>query len=198
MNDQQLKQELESVGRRDRQLAVRCALAVVWISLALVVCAVIARGRGAGSGVMLLLLPLVAVLIVALPRAIARVRASRDPLWLGRRIENRFPNLNARLLTALEQRPKSPDGELGFLQQSVIGEALEHARGNSWTEIVPAGRFRAATIGQWVSLLILVAALGVLAGDLRGRGGLSNYLALAPATSPVESFEVKIEPEDTS
>src|SRR5436190_12750668 len=147
MNDQQLKHELEAVGRRDRQVAVRGMFAALWLALALAACALIVRGRGAAAGdaIWLLALPLIIVLVLIVPRALARVRSTRDSTWLGRRIENHFPSLNARLMTALEQRPKTPGGELGYLQQSVIGEALEHARANPWREVVPPKRHRAAT-----------------------------------------------------
>src|SRR3954451_15354510 len=140
MNDQQLRQALETIGRRDRQLVLRWVLAALWLSLALIVVAVVARGRGASGAVALLALPLLAVLMFAIPYLFARFRAARDSVALGRRIEERFPNLNARLLTALEQRPAPAGGELGFLQQSVTGQALDHAKAHPWQEIVPTVR----------------------------------------------------------
>src|SRR4051812_17366237 len=156
MNDQQLRQALETIGQRDRQLALRWVLAALWLSLALIVVAIVARGRGASGAVVLFALPLIAVVAFALPYLFARRRAARDSVALGPRIEERFPVLNARLLTALEQRPATAGGELGFLQQSVIGQALDHARAHPWQEVVPTGRLRVASAGQWLSLAILL------------------------------------------
>ena len=67
-------------------------------------------------------------------------RAARDPHWLARRIEDRFPQLDARLLTAIEQVPELPDGRYGYLQQELIQEALFHGYHNDWRRALPAWR----------------------------------------------------------
>ncbi len=72
----------------------------------------------------------VAGLIVA---AICRF-SFRNPREVAGHIENRFPSLNQRLLTALSQK----DDQLGYLQQRVIKEARDH----SWR--VPAREYEAA------------------------------------------------------
>ncbi len=83
--------------------------------------------------------------------ALSRRRA-RDPHWLAQKIELAHPQLQARLLAAVEQRPEGPSGEYGYLQETVIREALEDARRHGWEETVPTRRLRTAMLAEFAAL----------------------------------------------
>jgi hypothetical protein len=63
---------------------------------------------------------------------------------------------------------------LGFLQESVIGEALRHGAKHDWLRSVPPGKLMLAKFGQAVSLLFLLLVLSRTAPpamfELAGRG----------------------------
>ena len=98
-------------------------------------------------------------------------RRSGNALWLARRIERKHPELDARLLAALEQHPDAA-GDLGFLQQMVIDQAVAHAQKNRWVELVPSGSLRVARLANWAMFAVFaVVALqvGVVWNSQRGR-----------------------------
>ncbi len=83
--------------------------------------------------------------------------AVRDPRQVARRIEARYPELGALLLSALEQAPSPRFKRLGYLESTVVREALDHGRRHNWADATPVGRLRLAR-------LIHLAALAALAG----------------------------------
>jgi hypothetical protein len=92
MTDPRLRHELDTVSRRYRRLLLRAGLAACWLVLALVGLAVLARARGVGPAipgiVLLLALALPLVLAVFVLRGL---RTVRDPVWVARRLEQKFP-----------------------------------------------------------------------------------------------------------
>ena len=86
-------------------------------------------------------------------------------------IERRFPDLDASLVTAVEQHPRSVNGSLGFLQQEVVRKAVYHGYQNSWAKVIP----------QWQMFgLPMLAALGLLAFCVAVLG---NFLSPFPENS---------------
>src|SRR2546423_8926323 len=168
-NDLALKRELDKVAVRYRRLLWRTTLAATWLVLAVAGLAALAGARGAGyavPGVVLLLLVASALLVV--PVLLSALRAASDPLWVARRIEKRFPDLDARLLAALEQQPSAPGAGLGFLQQTVIAETIEHARRYGWeARLVPSGKLAVARFAQWAVLLAFPVTCAPLPVDMR-------------------------------
>ncbi len=59
-----------------------------------------------------------------------------DAKEVARKIEENHPELQALLLTAVEQKPDRETGELSFLQDRVIKEAVDRAREQRWVEDV--------------------------------------------------------------
>lgn len=195
MNEQRLRQHLDRVGLRYRRLLTRWWLAVAWLTLAITGVALLARGRGYGNGIpgtasfLLLAIP-----VALLPALLAALRRVRDPLWLARRLERRFPDLDARLLAALEQRADGAGRPLGFLQQAVVDEAVEHARRSPWEQLVPNRRLRLAGAAQWAMAFAFAVVLGVSVIDASRPPGQP---ALWPTAAATESlWRIKVEPED--
>ena len=115
-NELRLLEEIERVSRRYRRLVLWGGLSACWLVLALVAGALLAWSRGRGYAVpgaaliLLIVLPLGALLLL-----MSAWRRMKSPLWVAHRIERRFPELDTRLLAALEQTPKRGGEPLGFL-----------------------------------------------------------------------------------
>ena len=100
-------------------------MAACWLLLAVAGVGVWAWARGASMAIPgAALLALVGLPAILYPLLSAALRKTRDPLWVARRIEARHPDLDARLLAALEQRRDDGQASLGFLQETVVLEAL--------------------------------------------------------------------------
>jgi hypothetical protein len=84
-------------------------------------------------------------------------RTARDPLYVAGQIENAFPELDALLLTAVDQAPDLRRGQFTFLQLRVIHRSLQHARLNHWREIIPTAQLR---IGHALHVMALVGLIG--------------------------------------
>lgn len=92
----------------------------------------------------------------------------RDPRTVAARIEERFPSLQQRLLTALGLlAPKAAQGHtagsLGYLQRRVIDEAHTHARTHRWADTVPPGQLAASRAAGGIAIVALAATTGWLA-----------------------------------
>ncbi|TWU48816.1 hypothetical protein Poly51_47200 [Rubripirellula tenax] len=104
----------------------------------------------------------------------------RDPRMVARRIEEKFPALDQRLLTALSQR----DDQLGFLQQRVVREARDHSRSNAWIDAVSAKQFWLSRLSGLAATALLVAgivSLSVTTPKAQGRA----LPAIDPGAEPV-------------
>src|SRR5688572_18534000 len=199
MNVQILRQELERVSGRHRKMLLWAGLAVCWLALALLGAAALAWARGAGYAVPgVFLLALLVLPIVLAPVFVAALRAARDPMRVARRIEKRFPDLDARLLAAVEQKPREGAKELGFLQQAVVGEALAHAKRNRWEQVVPAGRMRAAQVAQWALLAAFIGVGVALIMDMRRRPPQAGSWWTGGIARKPDATQIKVEPEDAS
>ncbi len=194
-----LHNRLARVADRFRRLWLLKSLAWCWGASALVALGLlwsVRRGAelppmaGAALGGFTLL---AAVVCWALSR-----RRARDPHWLAQKIELAHPQLQARLLAAVEQRPEGPSGEYGYLQETVIREALEDARRHGWEETVPtpplahgyAGAVRrfALCAFTWAGVIWREQASPVEPGLLNAKG--------TPAGQD-QPYEVTVEPGDT-
>jgi hypothetical protein len=109
-------------------------------------------------------------------RAVWRTRRSR-PDWpaLAARLETAYPDLQGRLLTAVEIALPPGRGP-GYLEQRVILEACDHARLHDWRRVVPRRGVLLAHAGQLAALAGLVAAVGWLRSSAP-----PTLLAVAPA-----------------
>ena len=80
-------------------------------------------------------------------------------------VEDRFPSLDQRLLTALSQQ----DDQLGYLQQRVVKEARDHSRTHPWVEAVPSGKVIWSRLSGLAATTVLAVVLGMLAISARLR-----------------------------
>jgi hypothetical protein len=183
-----LKARLESVAERQRRLRLWCNLAACWAGAALAGLGLMALQRSTGwtssLGCPTLALLSVAALVVVLLR---QRRAEPDWRALARQIEGRYPGLDGRLLTAIEQEPQG-GRDLGFMQERLVREVLGQSQRNDWADVVPNSRLRWAQAAHWLALVLLAGALS----GLRATGG--RHLL---ARNPDFDFRIMVSPGDT-
>ena len=162
MMDRLLQTHLDPIARGSRRWLLWRNLALCWAVAALAgLAALLAFGSldGSSGWVFFLLLAGAAVAAIVI---VLRFRAtSPDYQAVVRQIEEQNPELHALLLTAVEQQPDSATGELNYLQQRVISEALEHHRRTPWGERI-SRRLFLAWGAHWAALLLFVLVLAGL------------------------------------
>src|SRR4029453_15290192 len=164
MNQQRLWFELDRVASRFRLLRFWLALAAAWLVAAGAGLAIWASRASFAppATVAVLLVCLVAGALASGSIALAATSA-RSYEWVARRIESAFPELRTCLLAAVEQKPDLPDGRFGYLQSSVIHQALYHADRNAWTQVVPTNRIVAAAAANAATFAMLLGVMALIA-----------------------------------
>ena len=120
--------EVEKVADRYQQLRFWRTLAVGWLVAAMIGLGLGAVGLATAHDLTAtwpILVGVAAGLIVICAWLVKGSAPGHD--WIARQIEAEFPDLSSCLLAAVEQQPTLGDGRFGFLQESVIRQALVHA-----------------------------------------------------------------------
>ncbi len=198
MIHEQLWLELDKVGARYRNVRFWGAMAVGWsvaavVTLLLKMFGIMSVPEWSAIG------PLfggVAVTLVIMAAYVAKGLAPKHE-WIARQIEATFPDLRSGLLAAIEQRPALPGGRFGFLQESVLREALHHAASHSWASVVPNRRIATAVGGHLIAMSMF--ALVVLNNlSWMPRTMIAELLPTEKITTPdTTNFSVAVEPGDT-
>jgi len=182
MIEDALRKRIQPIVRRRMSLYLAKRLAIYWLAAAVLGLALIGANRLWGwsppAAVIVLCAAAVAATIVTFFRA---RRMQPDYKAAARNIEQQHPEARALVLAALEQEPQGPDGQFGYLQESVIGEALKHGSKHDWLRSVPPRKLLLARCVQAASLLFLLLVLSrtalpamyVLAG--KGPPGRKGY-----------------------
>src|SRR3954471_6697969 len=133
-----LQSHLEPVARRLRRVRLLRAFTGFWVGATLAGTALVVIGR------LVDLPPLFLIAGVFTGAGVAAfivhqrlTKWNPDYRQIARDIEANHPDLHALLLTAVEQRPDAQTGELNFLQQRVIDQALEETRRRNFIDTVP-------------------------------------------------------------
>ncbi len=161
-----------------RRLAWRTAgvrLAGAWLLAAAAAWGLWAAQRltGGGSSLSWLVPGILGLALAA--RALGRTRRETfAPGPLATRLETAFPELEGRLLTAVEIQA-TPARGASFLEQRVIFEACDHARQRDWRRVVSRRSVALAHLGQVAALAALAASMLALRS-----GAPHTLLALAP------------------
>ncbi|MHB1560732.1 MAG: hypothetical protein ACYC61_25035, partial [Isosphaeraceae bacterium] len=190
-----LRQALEQVAVRFRRVRLWTGLAACWLVLAILGGAAAAFGPGplarflpAGAIPGLLLLLAGACWLVF---GLLAARSARDPRWVARQIESAHPDLNAELLAAVEEVESAPGGRLGYLQATVVREALAHRLAHDWDQTVPSWKLGLAGLAHAAGLVGLAAVVGFLVLQER----TSAHGGARPAWQ-ADASEVQVEPGD--
>src|SRR5262245_2989022 len=157
--DKRLKNILEEVRSRAHRLQLWTSLARCWGALALLSLAVLVLERSTGWGTWLAMPLLAAAAFIV--GFIVLVRTRKTHLtWsqVAHQIERKFPQLDGRLLTAVQQTSKD-SAELNYLQQKVLEETLAFSKKNDWRDIVPKEHITLAQVGHWLAVVILIITI---------------------------------------
>ena len=122
-----------------------------------------------------------------------------DPTPIAKTIEREHPDLQAMLVTAVEQHPE-PDGQMNYLQHRVIELTLEEARRQQWVNFVDESEIQGAkfkrmlwTLGAWIAVVVL--------GFFGFKGAFGNTPAILPPINldipALEKSAFEVTPGDT-
>ena len=198
MNQHRLLFELDRVASRFRLLRFWQGLALAWLIAAIGGLAIWGLKFGTGSqfGPATPLLCLLALALAAVGIWRATVSA-RDYAWVARRIEAAFPELHTCLLAAVEQRPDLPGGRFGYLQSSVIHQALMHADRHEWRQVVPMRRIAAAAAANLATFVLFVLVLAAVAFSVAAPESTAAALSGLVPSATGSAFSVAVEPGNT-
>jgi len=189
MMNPRLQASLQHVADRRRRLQFSGKLAGCWVVMSLLGLGLVFLQRQIGWASSLVL-PVVALAGVAAAILIALKYRKTEPDWrrIAGEIEARHPELEGRLITAVQQQA-GPGGELNFLQKRLVHEAMLHNLRSDWAEIIPQSRL---TIARMAHLLALVL-FGVVLWGLRTTGGQGFLARIADQTVTVSPGDASIE-----
>jgi hypothetical protein len=184
-----LQSQLQIVAGRQQRLQFWCKLALCWTVPAILGLAVIVLQRQTGWNSSLAPPGLCIAAFAAVIFVAARhFRVQSNWGVIAQEIERSHPDLDGRLLTASQQQPRD-GGELNYLQERVMDEALQHGLTHDWAAGVPASRLRVAQAAHWVALAFFLVVLSGLRTE-GGHGlltrGIGSSITVTPGDASVE------------
>lgn len=189
MIDSQLGRQLSNVADRIVRLAMWRRLTRWWILLSVLVAVwAIAGGPLVPAWGWFLAAGTVGIGVLMWSRSRSLPRPE-----VARRIEQAFPDLDSRLLAAIEQQPDSKTGELNVLQRQVIAETVHHSRMNDWADSVPGSQITRAFFGQ-TAALVAFCLIGILAFQNSSRTAGAVSRSDRAARTGQKEIPVTIEP----
>lgn len=197
MIQQLLLRRLDKLGARYRFLRLWQMLSLVWLLAA------IAGGflwawkiQTTAAATMPAILLGTAALLLAMVAVWLAAHSARSYSWLAQQVEAAFPELRTCLLAAVEQRPDLPSGEFGYLQSSVIREALEHSKHHPWADVVPLRKLIVAALTNVLAFCLFGSVLtGAVVTAFAAAENLPSA-SLIPAAPKGPEVIMTVEPGD--
>lgn len=198
MIQQLLLAQLDRLASRERWLRLFQFLSLVWITAAVAGGLLWAWARqSAHSGFAPALLLVLVTLFLAFAVIWRIISRPSNYSSLAGKVEENFPELHTSLLAAIEQRPDPTVGEFGYLQTSVMREALQHAYRHRWPDLISQRRLLLEGLANAILFVIFGAAVfGALLTAAKSVGPLQNAAA-ALLLPPGQKFVMNVEPGDT-
>ena len=158
-----LRVRLEPVMRRQRALRRQTATALCLGALAAVAAVLLTIYALSGWwSLPVVFAPAVIAFVAVIWMRSSLARTETDYVEVARHIEQTNPNLQSLLLAAIEQSPDFASGQLGYMQQRVVSEAVEHAKRHGWVSSVSPRALATAAAGQWAAALASTVLLLLL------------------------------------
>ena len=187
MSDSRLVRRLEEVARRQRRLSGLRFDTVAWL-VACLGCAALALLRVGPTS-----------LWWSLPCVLGTIGAG---LWIFRRratdlhraaiqIEQHFPDLDSRLLTAVGQEPSDTERTYSYLQEHVLTDVVAHSRQHPWTEVIATSRLRWWKLAQTGAMVVFMATAIWAARTVPDR---VETVAVDPQVASDEPTQIVVEP----
>ena len=182
---------LQPAASRHRRLAISWQLAACWSVAAAAGFAFIFVQWWIGWASFFTLPALGSLAIaVGLTLVLRHASISTDYRAVAQRIEQRHPELNGLLLTAVQQRPQE-GAPPGYLQHRLLEQAMAHSRESDWCDSVPLSRLRVAQAAQIAALgLFVFALLGLRSAGHGGIAGAPRWgVVVTPGDASIERGE---------
>lgn len=196
MIERTLRKRLDPIVSRRRRLYLMRTLSACWFTCGLAALALWGVDWLWGWTSPIAFAALCVATVTATILAVVRSRRIRpDYRAIARAIEQQHPDAQAMLLAAVEQEPQGPDGQFGYLQESVIGQALRHAINHDWLRAIPRKRIALANLGTLATFLFLMAVVSQIfpaaSSALKRNGhipaGRGYHISVSPGDTSVES-----------
>ena len=113
----------------------------------------------------------------------------RDRRWIANRIEEQFPSLKQRLITAIQTEQLSTSS---YLSRALVNETINHSRTNDWRQTISTGSMR----GAWISQFLAFALASVTGFFVYSNEGSWKKAVLKQMSLVVDSGSIKVEPGD--
>lgn len=192
--DQHISRQLNFVVRR--LIRLRCWWVLSWFwSLTALASALLVMTVPTGETAVTVSTVLIAIIWLG-PAWLLRYRrvSEQDRLATARLIEQRWPALDQRLLTVIEQAPSS--GGFSWLQQELATEVRSHACVNDWRQAVPLRKILMRVATAVCALLLSLSLINQLkteAGSIIASSG-EAVPEEVQTTGSIDPFNVTIEP----
>jgi hypothetical protein len=156
MTNHVLYHRLLPVVRRIRFRRTMFFLSLLWFGFAIVALGLTVLNHNQQLDTRQFWLPVVLVMTFSTVLVAWWARRPSDFEYAVNHLEGQFPDLDSTLLTAMEQQSQTGQ-PLGFLQQDVLRQAVNHSFANPWTSLVPGWQLFAMPL---LGLLGLAAFAG--------------------------------------
>ncbi len=110
---------------------------------------------------------------------------------IARRVEQKFPELQQRLLTAVGTLERAGNRPLGYLESTVVDEAVTHGQRVGWENLVPSARLRILQLIAGVTLALTAAGFWQLSKRSVPTAAITPP---RPAATPEIAADVAVEP----
>ena len=114
------------------------------------------------------------------------------------RLVEKHPEVRSLVMAAVEQKPDQPGGELNYLQERVLEEAIGHAKANQWVQAVSSQRLLyTASFSLWMGIGYLFFLYQVLNVGLPAVAAQPQVAQAEVPASAVPQYTLSVEPGDT-
>ncbi|MFK7767629.1 MAG: hypothetical protein AB8B55_10450 [Mariniblastus sp.] len=191
--DQTLYKRLKPVVRRIQFRRVAISLAIIWCLGAIIAGAIFFLNQNQNlDPARIFWFVAGGTVLASLLAAANAFYHSKTPEQVAAALEEQYPDLDATLITAVEQR--RVDGErLGFLQQDVLRRAVTHSYTNSWPSMIPGWHLIAAPIAGMIGLIAFAVAMVCLVFYTKPLPS-DPTISFADALVDQSNYQISIEP----
>ena len=194
--DSMLQKRLRPIMVRHLFRRIATALGVVWLIAALIAGAIYYRNLSTGydpSQVIWLLIG--GTFVASLVAVFHAIVSSKSVETVAHEIEQKFPDLDASLLTSMQLRSNDEE-RLGFLEQDVLRKSVTHSYHNRWASIIPGWHLLAAPLAGLIGLLAFAVAMFCLIFHTKPTP-VDETIRFADAAVDESGFEISVEPGNT-
>ncbi|MBW7989736.1 MAG: hypothetical protein FVQ84_06950 [Planctomycetes bacterium] len=163
MIEKALRKQLRPIVNRRRRLYLMWRLSAYWFIAGIIgVSLVIADWLWGWNSLIANWVLCISTLLATVLALYKYSQIHLDYRAVARNVEQQHPDMQALLLAAIEQQPQGLGGQLGYLQERVIGDALRHADKYDWLRSISSKKLYLTQFGGIAALSFIIIALSQL------------------------------------